>query len=158
MNWVLMSTFESLPSKKRSIRLAITGNIWFVPSNAVQSAEFLKMNPFGALPCLKDSSFDPPLVLYESRAIVRYLALQYGPGRLMPTPSDVRATALFEQAASIELTSFDPVANRLVFEEFFKPYVIACLQILPQSHRYQSKFLQEVLCRGWWFCWYNVGS
>ncbi|KAJ5455715.1 glutathione S-transferase [Penicillium daleae] len=90
-----------------------------------KSAEFLKMNPFGALPCLKDSSFDPPLVLYESRAIVRYLALQYGPGRLMPTPSDVRATALFEQAASIELTSFDPVANRLVFEECFKPRFFA---------------------------------
>ncbi|KGO72925.1 Glutathione S-transferase, N-terminal [Penicillium italicum] len=83
------------------------------------------MNPFGALPCLKDSSFDPPLVLYESRAIVRYLALRYGQGTLMPNPSDIRAAALFEQAASTELTAFDPVANRLVFEQFFKPKLFA---------------------------------
>ncbi|EKV09401.1 Glutathione S-transferase [Penicillium digitatum PHI26] len=92
------------------------------------------MNPFGALPCLKDYSFDPPFVLYESRAIARYLALQYGKGRLMPSASNLRATALFEQAASTELTSFDPAANRLVFEELFKPYAITCLQFYPRIH------------------------
>lgn len=89
------------------------------------------MNPFGALPCLKDNSFDPAFVLYESRAIVRYLAIRYGQGRLMPNPFNVQATALFEQGASTELTSFDPTANRLVFEELFKPYVITCLHVSP---------------------------
>ncbi|KAF3401925.1 hypothetical protein F1880_009797 [Penicillium rolfsii] len=90
-----------------------------------KSNEFLEMNPFGALPCLKDNSFVPPFVLYESRAIVRYLAIKYGHGRLLPNPFNVQATALFEQGASTELTSFDPAANRLVFEGLFKPKFFA---------------------------------
>lgn len=39
----------------------------------------------------------------------------------MPKVSDLLATAKFEEAASMELTCFDPVANRLVFEAHFKP-------------------------------------
>jgi glutathione S-transferase len=65
------------------------------------------------------------LILSESRAIVQYLATGYGNGKLMPNPLDIRATARFEQAASIELTAFDVHAHRLVLEEHFKPYVVA---------------------------------
>jgi len=60
-------------------------------------------------------------VLYESRAMARFLAIKHGRGRLIPDYGDICAVAQFEQAASIELTSFDAVANRLVFEAFFKP-------------------------------------
>jgi hypothetical protein len=41
----------------------------------------------------------------------------------LPHPGDIAALAQFEQAASIEVTTFDPVANRLVFEEIFKRFV-----------------------------------
>jgi len=40
----------------------------------VSDADYLAMNPNGLIPCLKDSD----LVLWESNAIVRYLARQYG--------------------------------------------------------------------------------
>ncbi|MCO7255613.1 glutathione S-transferase [Dickeya oryzae] len=40
-------------------------------------ADYLSMNPNGLVPCLQDDD----LVLWESHAIVRYLAAQYGQGR-----------------------------------------------------------------------------
>ncbi|PTB61734.1 hypothetical protein BBK36DRAFT_1131054 [Trichoderma citrinoviride] len=90
--------------------------------------EILELNPFGAVPFIRDESYDPPLMLAESRAIARYLARAYGSNdssvSLLPDPNDVLAIAKFEEAASIELTSFDAVANQLVFEELFKPYVL----------------------------------
>ena len=65
--------------------------------------------------------------LYESRAICRYLAQKYekdGNRKLLPSPSqDPKAYALFEQAASVEVTNFDPYASGAVFEIVFKPYV-----------------------------------
>jgi glutathione S-transferase len=82
------------------------------------------------LPCLKDSSFSSPLVVYESRAIARFLAARYGP-RLLPNPGDITALAQFEQAASIEVTTFDPVANRLVFEKIFKRFVTRTVNVIP---------------------------
>ncbi|KAF4948865.1 hypothetical protein FGADI_9355 [Fusarium gaditjirri] len=85
-----------------------------------QKPEFLEINPFGAVPCLQDHSHDPVLVLTESRAIARYLADRYaGPGNKLIPDGEV-ARAKFEEAASIELTSFDAVANPLAFEAYFK--------------------------------------
>ena len=79
---------------------------------------FLAVQPFGQVPYIDDDGFK----LFESRAIARYLALKYGGvGTLIPSPSDVRKTALFEQAASIELTNFDPAAFGLAFENVIKP-------------------------------------
>ena len=43
-------------------------------------ADYLEMNPNGLVPCLRDD--ETGLVLWESGAIVRYLAAQYGQGRL----------------------------------------------------------------------------
>ncbi|KAI7770848.1 hypothetical protein LZL87_004635 [Fusarium oxysporum] len=88
-----------------------------------QKPEFLEINPFGAVPCLQDHSHDPLLVLTESRAIARYLADRYGgPDDKLIPDGDVEK-AKFEEAASIELTSFDAVANPLAFEAYFKPWV-----------------------------------
>ncbi|TFA98863.1 hypothetical protein CCMA1212_009290 [Trichoderma ghanense] len=87
--------------------------------------EFLELNPYGAVPFIRDASYNPPLMLAESRAIARYLARAYGSSdlsaSLLPDPNDVVAIAKFEKAASIELTSFDAVANQLELEELFKP-------------------------------------
>lgn len=44
-----------------------------------QDADYLAMNPNGLVPLLKDDETD--LLLWESNAIVRYLAAQYGQNR-----------------------------------------------------------------------------
>jgi glutathione S-transferase len=92
--------------------------------NLTQIPEFLERQPFGAIPVLVETSNDTEFVLYESRAISRYLAAlsKEGP-ELVPDPTDLQAVARFEQAASIEVTGFDPLANRLVFERSFKASV-----------------------------------
>jgi len=79
------------------------------------------LQPFNAIPVLVDSSTEQTFVLYESRAIARYLAGLSDTGTsLLPDFSDHRLLASFEQAASVEATGFDPIANRLVFEVVFK--------------------------------------
>ncbi|NLP65729.1 glutathione S-transferase family protein [Paraburkholderia sacchari] len=50
---------------------------------------YLAMNPNGKIPTLADGSF----VLWESNAILRYLAMEYGPSSLLyPTDPKVRAS------------------------------------------------------------------
>ncbi|KAJ7611103.1 glutathione S-transferase [Mycena polygramma] len=80
---------------------------------------YLEMQPFGQIPCIDDDGF----ILYESRAICRYLAAKYPAANLMPSPTDLKAYALFEQAASIELTNFDPTAARWGLEMVIKPTI-----------------------------------
>lgn len=55
----------------------------------VDTLEYRAKNPNGLVPCLEDGD----LVLWESNAIVRYLAAQYAPGTLWPTDPKVRAQA-----------------------------------------------------------------
>jgi glutathione S-transferase len=38
-------------------------------------------------------------------------------------PKDAAAQGLFEQAASIETSYFDPYASKIVFERVFKKYI-----------------------------------
>ncbi|KAI8974567.1 glutathione S-transferase [Trametes punicea] len=79
---------------------------------------FTAIQPFGQVPYIDDDGFK----LYESRAIARYIALKYGGiGKLIPDPKDVQKYALFEQAASIELSNFDVFAAGLAWENLFKP-------------------------------------
>ncbi|ESK89541.1 hypothetical protein Moror_1201 [Moniliophthora roreri MCA 2997] len=85
-----------------------------------KAPDFVKNQPFGQVPYIDDDGF----ILYESRAIARYLAIKYankGP-KLIPDASDLKALALFEQAASIELVDFDAFAATAVFENVFKKY------------------------------------
>ena len=85
--------------------------------NEHKSPAFLAVQPFGQVPYLDDDGF----TVYESRAICRYLALKYGGvGTLIPDPADLRRTALFEQAASVETSNFDAYASALAFE-LYKP-------------------------------------
>src|SRR5829696_7441779 len=50
---------------------------------------YLAMNPNGLVPTLEEDDF----VLWESNAIVRYLAAKYGSGKLDPTDLRTRASA-----------------------------------------------------------------
>ncbi|CUA73233.1 Glutathione S-transferase PM239X14 [Rhizoctonia solani] len=76
-------------------------------------------HPFGVIPVLED---EDGTKVYESRAIARYLIAKYAPGSpLLPNPSDVKAYGMFEQAASIQHSIFDPLAHGLAHERVFAP-------------------------------------
>lgn len=80
----------------------------------------LKVQPFGQIPFIKDT--DNGLELYESRAIARYIVSKYDKeDKSGLLPRGEIAAAKFEQAASLELTKFDPAALGLATELFFKP-------------------------------------
>jgi len=53
----------------------------------VDTPEFLAMNPNGKIPVLKQGD----LIMFESMAILRYLAARYGDDDFWPTDPDVRA-------------------------------------------------------------------
>ncbi|KAK0485019.1 glutathione S-transferase [Armillaria novae-zelandiae] len=83
-----------------------------------KTSSFLEKQPFGVVPYIDDDGF----ILYESRAISRYIALKYESQgtKLIPT-DDLKKIALFEQAASIEQSSFDPYATAVGMEKIIKP-------------------------------------
>jgi glutathione S-transferase len=55
----------------------------------VDTPQYLAMNPTGLVPLIEDDGF----VLWESNAIVRYLAARHGEGSLWPTDLRLRAEA-----------------------------------------------------------------
>ncbi|KAK0223577.1 glutathione S-transferase [Armillaria fumosa] len=83
-----------------------------------KTPSFLEKQPFGVVPYIDDDGF----ILYESRAISRYIALKYESQgtKLIPT-GDLKKIALFEQAASVEQSSFDPYATAVGMEKIIKP-------------------------------------
>ncbi|OBZ68023.1 hypothetical protein A0H81_11995 [Grifola frondosa] len=83
-----------------------------------KSPSFVSIQPFGQVPYIDDDGFK----LYESRAIGRYIAVKYASqgAKLLPDVADLQKWALFEQAASIELTNFEPSAHGLAWEIIFK--------------------------------------
>ncbi|KAI0943403.1 hypothetical protein AcW1_002573 [Taiwanofungus camphoratus] len=88
--------------------------------NEHKDGAFLANQPFGQVPFIVE---EDGFQLFESRAIGRYIALKYaGRGnKIVPDTADLKKTALFEQAASIELTNFDPFASGIAFEKVIKP-------------------------------------
>jgi len=76
----------------------------------------LEHQPFGQVPYIaQDDGFE----LYESRAIGRYLATLGSGPELIPT--EPRALAKFEQAASIEYAQLDPIISGIMQEKIIKP-------------------------------------
>jgi len=76
--------------------------------------EHVAKNPYGKVPVLIDGD----LTLFESRAIALYIAAKhrtYGES-LIPESSNPRDLGLFAQAASIELTQFDHLAEPFVLK------------------------------------------
>ncbi|PFH45941.1 hypothetical protein AMATHDRAFT_77876 [Amanita thiersii Skay4041] len=63
-----------------------------------KSLAHLEKQPFGQIPYIDDDGF----ILYESRAICRYIATKYASQGTPLISIDPKANALFEQAASID--------------------------------------------------------
>lgn len=84
-----------------------------------KNKSFTDMQPFGQVPVLVDGD----ITLFESRAIARYIAIKYADrgASLIPSTTDLIATAKFEQAASIEQSNFDVFASGIASELIFKP-------------------------------------
>ena len=104
-----------LPS---TIRAAVNAGPVDAAKREHKSEAFLEKQPFGQVPYLDDDGF----ILYESRAIARYIATKYKDQGtpLIPDPADLKATALFEQAVSVECSNFDPSASGIAMEKIFK--------------------------------------
>lgn len=66
---------------------------------------------------------DDGFILFESRAIAAYIATKYASQGTALIPTDLKANALYQQALSIEVTSFNDYAEKLVAEKIFKPCV-----------------------------------
>jgi glutathione S-transferase len=80
-----------------------------------------------------DLEDDGGFILYESRAICRYLADKYAEQGTPLIPTGVQAKGLFEQAASVEFANFEPYARGIYVEGVLKPWVS---QIISQSRRH----------------------
>jgi len=92
-----------------------------IPVN-LQTAEHkqpahLAHQPFGQVPYL---TLDDGFELFESRAIGRYVATLGSGPELIPT--EPKARAKFEQAASVEYAQFEPIASGILVEKVFKQF------------------------------------
>lgn len=84
-----------------------------------KAPEFVAKQPFGQVPYLDDDGF----IVYESRAIARYVAEKWASqGTPLLPLTDIKKKALFEQAASVETANFDAHAATAVYEKLFKPF------------------------------------
>ncbi|KAG2364575.1 glutathione S-transferase [Suillus spraguei] len=79
---------------------------------AHKAPEFTACQPFDQVPYIDDDG----LILYESRAICRYIAAKYASQGTPLLPTDPTAIAFFEQAASTETSNYDPFVSGLVWE------------------------------------------
>lgn len=80
---------------------------------------FKEFQPFGQVPYIDDDGF----ILYESRAICRYIAKKYASqGTPDLVPREPKAEAVFEQAVSIETSNFYPFALGITAEKIIKKH------------------------------------
>lgn len=81
-----------------------------------KAAAHLARHPFGVIPVLDDDGF----VLFESRAIIRYLDARCEGPRL--TPQSVREVARMDQWLSVDQSYIAPHVGTLVRERIVKPH------------------------------------
>ncbi|TRM64582.1 glutathione S-transferase [Schizophyllum amplum] len=88
-------------------------------SGGHKQPEFVAKQPFGRVPYIDDDGF----VLFESRAICRYLCRKYADrgGNALYPQDDLAAFARVEQGISIEMSSFDEVIRAMFTELVYKP-------------------------------------
>eukprot|EP01018_Ginkgo_biloba_P009277 Gb_07950 [translate_table: standard] len=80
--------------------------------------EFLAMQPFGQVPAFQDGT----LTLFESRAIVRYIAQKYeGQGTKGLLGKSLVERALIEQWMEVEGQTFNPPSSALIFQLALAP-------------------------------------
>ncbi|KAF6748106.1 glutathione S-transferase [Ephemerocybe angulata] len=100
-----------------------------------RTLEYLSKQPFGQVPYLDDDGY----IIYESRAISRYIAEKYADQGTPLIPTELKAKGLFEQAASIEQSNFDAYANPAVYEMIIKGYLG-----LPRDKGYFDKLIAQL--------------
>lgn len=61
--------------------------VWGLPHRDPNTPEFLALNPNAQVPVIRDDGF----VLWESHAIIRYLAEKHAPGKFLPAEQHARA-------------------------------------------------------------------
>ncbi|HET7371506.1 MAG TPA: glutathione S-transferase family protein [Gammaproteobacteria bacterium] len=81
-----------------------------------KTPEFLALNPNGRMPVLEDGDF----VLWESNAIVNYLALKKPESGLLPT--DTRSRLSVEKWQFWDSSHWDAACAPLLFERMIKPF------------------------------------
>lgn len=81
-----------------------------------KNSDHLARQPFGQIPALDDDGF----VLYESRAIIRYVDETMAGPKL--TPADPKGRALMEQWMSVETSNFTPHAMKVIYQRYFYPF------------------------------------
>ncbi|XP_061371468.1 glutathione S-transferase F9-like [Gastrolobium bilobum] len=79
--------------------------------------EFLKLQPFGALPVIQDGDY----TLYESRAIIRYYAEKYKSQGTDLLGKTIEERGLVEQWLEVEAHNFHPPTLNLVRNVLFAP-------------------------------------
>ena len=79
-----------------------------------KSPAHMRLQPFGQVPALED---DNGWVLYESRAIIRYLDDTLSGPKL--TPTDARDRARMDQWMSVETSNFTPGAMKIIYQAVF---------------------------------------
>ncbi|KIY61439.1 glutathione S-transferase [Cylindrobasidium torrendii FP15055 ss-10] len=84
--------------------------------------DYVAKQPFGQVPYIEDDG----LVVYQSRAIGRYLALKYASQGtpLIPPTSDITKTVAFEEAMQIENQEFEPSASKIGIEKLIFPTLV----------------------------------
>ncbi|KAJ3563254.1 hypothetical protein NP233_g9055 [Leucocoprinus birnbaumii] len=83
-----------------------------------KTPEFVASNPFGEVPTIDDDGF----VMYESRAIARYLDEKYPDQGTRLYPKDVQKRAAVDQAVWAELTQFYRFGVRILYETLNKRF------------------------------------
>ncbi|KXN81864.1 Glutathione S-transferase 3 [Leucoagaricus sp. SymC.cos] len=83
-----------------------------------KTSDFIAKHPFGQVPCIDDDGF----VLFESRAIARYLDEKYPSQGMQFFPKDLHKRALVDQTTWAETFHFGRFATVLVFETLNKKY------------------------------------
>lgn len=104
--------------KEKKIPYELVSIDWAVAEH--RQPEWLQYQPFNEIPYIEDNGF----VLYESRAIARYLVAAYpeeGPALVPAAGAGVKTHALFEQAVAVEAFNFDPTVSAILTERLYKP-------------------------------------
>jgi glutathione S-transferase len=106
-------TLMTLAEKQHEARLLLV----MIPKGEQKTSEHLAVHPFGKVPVLDDDGF----VLYETRAINRYLDHKLG-GTVL-TPPTLREIARLDQFINVADSYFIPFAHPLIVEVLFRRFL-----------------------------------
>jgi len=86
-------------------------------TGAQKEPQFLALNPFGKVPAIQDGD----LILFESRAIVKFLAEKYREQGTDLMGSTLSKQAMVDQWCEVESQSFGPPCSVIVFQSLVLP-------------------------------------